>query len=59
MSALAPLDQVLPPGLVTVPVSDRPPSQLILAWRAADTTPLIRSFVQTVAENFRPPKDPR
>lgn len=54
-AALAPLDQVLPPGLVTVPVSDRPPSRLVLAWRAADPSPLVRSFVRIAAASFRRP----
>jgi DNA-binding transcriptional LysR family regulator len=51
-TALAPLDQVLPPGLVAVPVSDRPPSELVLAWRAADTDPVIRSFVASATQSF-------
>jgi DNA-binding transcriptional LysR family regulator len=51
--ALAPLEQVLPPGLVTVPVDDRPRSRLVLAWRSTATTPLIRSFVTTAADVFR------
>jgi DNA-binding transcriptional LysR family regulator len=54
-SALAPLDQVLPPGLVTVPVDDRPPSRLVLAWRSAQVTPLVRSFTRSAAESFRRP----
>ncbi|MHA6616521.1 LysR family transcriptional regulator [Pseudonocardia sp. DLS-67] len=51
--ALAPLEQVLPPGLVTVPVDDRPRSRLVLAWRSTATTPLVRSFVTTAADVFR------
>jgi DNA-binding transcriptional LysR family regulator len=53
MSALAPLDQVLPPGLTTVRAADREPNRLVLAWRAADTSPLIRSFVAIAAGRFR------
>jgi hypothetical protein len=49
-SALTPVDQPLPAGLVTVPFSDRPPSELIVAWPKAGRNPLVRSFVQ-VAEN--------
>jgi DNA-binding transcriptional LysR family regulator len=52
-SALAPLDQLTPAGLVTVPVADRPPSRLVLAWPAADPSPLVRSFVRAAAEAYR------
>ncbi|CAO5179411.1 hypothetical protein FAIPA1_440014 [Frankia sp. AiPs1] len=54
MSALAPLDQLLPPGLTVVPADDREPSQLVLAWRAADHNPLVRSFVDIASSRFRP-----
>jgi DNA-binding transcriptional LysR family regulator len=49
-SALAPVDQPLPAGLVAVPLSDRRPSELVVAWPKAGRSPLVRSFVQ-VAEN--------
>lgn len=49
-SALAPVDQPLPAGLVDVPLSDRRPSELVVAWPKAGRSPLVRSFVQ-VAEN--------
>jgi DNA-binding transcriptional LysR family regulator len=52
MSALAPLDQLTPPGLVTVPVTDRPPSRLVLAWPAANPSPLVRSFVRIAAQAY-------
>jgi DNA-binding transcriptional LysR family regulator len=52
MSALAPLDQLTPAGLVIVPVADRPPSRLVLAWPASDPSPLVRSFVRTAAEAY-------
>jgi DNA-binding transcriptional LysR family regulator len=52
MSALAPLDQLIPAGLVTVPVADRAPSKLVLAWPAADPSPLVRSFVRAAAEAY-------
>ncbi|MGV9566968.1 LysR substrate-binding domain-containing protein [Streptomyces sp. NPDC003480] len=51
-SALAPVDQPLPAGLVAVPLSDRPPSDLVVAWPKTGRSPLVRSFVQ-VAENSR------
>ncbi|WP_345496433.1 LysR family transcriptional regulator [Nocardia callitridis] len=53
MSALAPLDQLTPAGLVTIPVTDRPPSILILAWSAHRPSPLIGSFVRIAAELYR------
>ncbi|WP_328609872.1 LysR substrate-binding domain-containing protein [Amycolatopsis sp. NBC_00345] len=53
MSALAPLDQVTPAGLVTVPVTDRPPSRLVLAWPATRPSPLVGSFVRIAAEVYR------
>lgn len=54
MAALAPLDQVLPPGLTVIPVNDRPPSELVLAWRASDRNPIVGSFVDIASESFRP-----
>ncbi len=53
MSVLAPLDQVLPPGLRTVPADDRAVNELMLVWRDGDPNPLVRSFVQTAGEAFR------
>ncbi|WP_369394237.1 LysR family transcriptional regulator [Streptomyces sp. CG1] len=50
---LAPLGHELaPPGvepaeaLTVVRLADMPPSRLIVAWRAGDTNPLLRSFVE-------------
>ncbi len=54
-SALAPLNQTLPPGLVLVPVSDRAPSQLVVAWRGTDPSPLVRSFIEIAAASYRAP----
>jgi DNA-binding transcriptional LysR family regulator len=48
-SALAPLGQPLPPGLIAVPVDDRVPSHLVVAWRGDRTSPLVRSFVRIAA----------
>jgi DNA-binding transcriptional LysR family regulator len=53
-SALAPLNQPLPQGLVVVPVSDRAPSQLVVAWRGTDPSPLVRSFVEIAAASTAP-----
>jgi DNA-binding transcriptional LysR family regulator len=52
-TALAPLDQLTPPGLVVVPVTDRPPSRLVLAWPATGASPLVRSFVRVAVEAYR------
>jgi DNA-binding transcriptional LysR family regulator len=56
MSALAPLDQPLPSGLALVPVRDRAPSRLVLAWPAGRTSPLVQSFVRIASRTpFRRP----
>lgn len=52
VSALAPLDQLMPAGLVTVPVADRAPSRLVLAWPVLDPSPLVRSFVRAATEAY-------
>jgi len=49
---LIPLGHALPEGLTVVALTDMPPSSLVIAWRAADTTPLIRSFVR-IAETVQ------
>ncbi len=54
---LMPLGHDLPEGLTVVPLTDMPPSRLVIAWRAADTTPLIRSFVR-IAEAVHRTTDP-
>jgi DNA-binding transcriptional LysR family regulator len=38
------LVEPVPPGLVCVPVTDAPPSRLVLAWNARDRRPLVTSF---------------
>jgi DNA-binding transcriptional LysR family regulator len=43
----------VPPGLVCIPVSDAPPSRLVLAWNEQDRRPLVASFVAAV---LRPPE---
>jgi DNA-binding transcriptional LysR family regulator len=48
MSALAPIDQPLPAGLVTVPVSDRLPTHLVVTTRH-DCTPFAASFLRIAA----------
>lgn len=49
-SALAPIDQPLPGGLVVVPIRDRLPSDLVVAWPRTARSPLVRGFIQ-VAKN--------
>jgi hypothetical protein len=36
-------------------MADMPPSRLVLAWREADTNPLVRSFADITADNYRSP----
>ncbi|GAB3968256.1 LysR family transcriptional regulator [Actinoallomurus acanthiterrae] len=43
-----------PDGLVLVPVTDAPPSRLVLAWNEQDRRPLVASFV---AAALRPRRD--
>lgn len=51
-SALAPIDQPLPAGLVVVPLADRPPSDLVVAWPRAASSPLVRGFVQVAKHGW-------
>jgi DNA-binding transcriptional LysR family regulator len=53
-SALAPIDQPLPTGLVAVPFDDRPPSNLVVAWPKAERGPLVRSFVHVTDNGLGP-----
>jgi hypothetical protein len=52
-SALAPVDQPLPAGLVVVPLVDRPPSEIVVAWQKNDRNPLVRNFVQAAELSYR------
>ncbi|MEU6479829.1 LysR substrate-binding domain-containing protein [Streptomyces sp. NPDC047017] len=45
-----------PPGLTCVPVTDAPPSRLVLAWNEQDRRPAVASFV-TAALRSRPRDD--
>ncbi|MFI5765898.1 LysR family transcriptional regulator [Streptomyces sp. NPDC051563] len=40
-------------GLTVVPLSDMPPSRVVVAWREGDANPLIRSFARTAATAYR------
>jgi DNA-binding transcriptional LysR family regulator len=46
---LAPVAHPLPTGLTSVPLLDKPPSRLVVAWAGDDPGPLIRSFVRIAA----------
>ena len=46
---LMPLTHVPPAGLTAVPLRDMPSSDLVVAWPAADPSPLVRSFVRVAA----------
>lgn len=43
---LAPLTHAAPSGLAMVPLRDMPSSDLVVAWPAANPSPLVRSFVR-------------
>lgn len=46
---LMPLTHTPPAGLTAVPLRDMPSSDLVVAWPAANPSPLVRSFVRIVA----------
>ncbi|WP_328327946.1 LysR substrate-binding domain-containing protein [Kribbella sp. NBC_00382] len=50
---IAPLGHDLPPGLTIVPLSDRQPSHLVLAWSSTNRTPPIRSLARIAATLYR------
>lgn len=50
---IAPLTHALPEGLVLVPLTDMPPSPLVVAWASARESPLVRSFVQVAVAAYR------
>ncbi|WP_306334578.1 LysR family transcriptional regulator [Streptomyces sp. KL118A] len=45
------LVEPVPEGLVRVPVTDAPPSRLVLAWNERDRRPLVAAFVAAAAES--------
>ncbi|SHG21907.1 LysR family transcriptional regulator [Streptoalloteichus hindustanus] len=47
------LAEPVPPGLVRVPVTDAPPSRLVVAWSQLDHRPLITSFVHAAVAASR------
>ncbi|MFI9815762.1 LysR family transcriptional regulator [Saccharothrix variisporea] len=50
---LAPLGHDFPAGLAVVPVTDMPPSRVVVAWNKADPNPLIRSFTHLAVAAYR------
>ncbi len=50
---LIPLGHRLPDGLTAVEIADQPPSDLVVAWKDDDTSPLVRSFVTIAAALYR------
>ncbi|MDX6395692.1 MAG: hypothetical protein QOJ73_6755, partial [Streptosporangiaceae bacterium] len=50
---LTPLTHAVPEGLTCVPLTDMPPSQLVIAWKTATGSPLIRSFTHIATATYR------
>jgi DNA-binding transcriptional LysR family regulator len=50
---IAPLAHALPDGLAWVPLTDMPPSCVIVAWVTEHESPLIRSFAQIAVSTYR------
>ncbi|WP_280344892.1 LysR family transcriptional regulator [Nocardia neocaledoniensis] len=46
---LTPLGHPVPAGLAVVPLVDKAPNSLVLAWRGGPPSPLVRSFVELAA----------
>jgi DNA-binding transcriptional LysR family regulator len=47
------LDHEPPPGLTVVPLTDMPPSRVVLAWNRGDPHPVLRSFVRLAVAAYR------
>ncbi|MFI6308163.1 LysR substrate-binding domain-containing protein [Amycolatopsis thailandensis] len=52
-AGIAPLGHTLPDGLTWVPLTDMPPSPLVVAWMTARENPVIRSFAGIAVESHR------
>ncbi len=57
-AGIAPRTHALPAGLAWVPLTDMPPSPLVVAWPAARESPVIRSFARIAAAAFRDGAEP-
>lgn len=53
MVGIAPLGHALPEGLTWAPLTDMPPSPLVVAWMTEQESPLIRSFARIAVESHR------
>jgi DNA-binding transcriptional LysR family regulator len=51
---LIPLGHDLPDGLTAVEIADQPPSQLVVAWKNDNASPLVQSFITIAAALYRP-----
>lgn len=52
-AAIAPIDQPLPAGLTAVPLTDRPPSEIVVAWPKTGRGPLVDAFVRVAGTGYR------
>jgi DNA-binding transcriptional LysR family regulator len=50
---IAPLTHALPDGLTCAPLTDMPPSPLVVAWATGHENPLIRSFARIAVTTYR------
>ncbi|MBB5077458.1 LysR substrate-binding domain-containing protein [Nonomuraea endophytica] len=50
---MTPLGHHPPADLAVVPLTDMPPSRVVVAWKEGDPNPLIRSFVHTAVSSYR------
>ncbi len=53
MVGIAPLNHAMPDGLAWAPLTDMPPSPLVVAWTTERENALIRSFARVAVETFR------
>jgi len=57
---IAPLTHALPDGLICAPLTDMPPTRLVVAWATAQESPLIHSFAHIAVNTYRPARtEPR
>jgi DNA-binding transcriptional LysR family regulator len=50
---IAPLTHALPDGLTWAPLTDMPPSPVVVAWATEHESPLIRSFAHIAVDTYR------
>jgi len=53
MVGIAPLTHALPDGLTWAPLTDMPPSPLVVAWATEHESPLVRSFAHIAVDTYR------